>query len=423
MTKLEAKTAELRAKSDRAHQLLAKKTADGAYDITPEERDEVQRLNAEMKALGQEVEQLRNDAKMAEQAEGYRKSLDTPFNPAGHPAREGSPGEGYGSREAKTLGDIFIASAAYKGLFSGGDLSPRNYKGVLDTGGTKASVEDYAFKTVFSTSAGWDPFVTRLPGFVASAQQMPRVVDVVPVGQTTQHSIKYMLETTYTNAAAETAEGSSYPESALALTEELVPIRKIAAFLPVTDEQLQDEPQVRDYLNNRLDLQLRQRLDSQLVAGNGSSPNLTGFTNVAGIQTTSAAGVPTPDAIYQAITDIRTGAYTEASAVLMHPSDWQSLRTLRASTGQYLWGDPSITGVDRIWGLPIVTTTYVTQGTAIVGDFANYSQLFYRKGIDFLVSNSHSDFFARGQLAIRADLRCALVVTRPAAICTVTNLH
>jgi HK97 family phage major capsid protein len=86
-----------------------------------------------------------------------------------------------------------------------------------------------------------------------------------------------MEETTFTNSAAETAEGGTYPESALALTERSTPVQKITTFIPVTDEQLEDVPQIQGYLNNRLPFMVRQRLDLQILTGNGTTPNLRGL--------------------------------------------------------------------------------------------------------------------------------------------------
>jgi len=38
------------------------------------------------------------------------------------------------------------------------------------------------------------------------------------------------------------------------------------------------------------------------------------------------------------------------------------------------------------------------------------------------VTNSHASFFIQGQLAIRADFRCAFITYRPKAFATVTGL-
>src|SRR5690606_34843391 len=111
---------------------------------------------------------------------------------------------------------------------------------------------DVELKTLMETSAGFEPESTRTGRIVEFATRPIQVTDLIPQTTTSQSSVKYMEETTFTNAAAETAEGSAYPEAALQYTERVSIVRKIPVFLPVTDEQLEDEPQVRGLVDNRL---------------------------------------------------------------------------------------------------------------------------------------------------------------------------
>ena len=87
-----------------------------------------------------------------------------------------------------------------------------------------------------------------------------------------------------------------------------------------------------------------------------------------------------------------------------------------------LWGHPSMPGPFTIWGVPVVETTAVTATKAIAGDYANFSALYTRRGITLAVSDSHSHYFTMGMLAIRADMRVAMVHFRPKAFGEVTGL-
>jgi HK97 family phage major capsid protein len=310
--------------------------------------------------------------------------------------------------EGKTIGQLFAESDAYqkKGSNAIGPVSalPVNVK------------------TLMTTTAGWAPQTTRTGRVVELATRPIQVIDLIPSGRTDQQAVVYMEETTFTNSAAETAEAGTYPESALALTQRSSPVQKVATFLPVTDEQLEDVAGIQSYVDSRLQFMLRQRLDGQIIVGNGTPPNLKGILNVSGIQTQALGIDPQPDAVYKAMTLVRVTGRAIPNGMLIHPTDWQSVKLLRTADGVYIWGNPSDMTPDRIWGLNVALTDAITLHTAVIGDFANFSQLVMRRDVEVQVSNSHSTFFIEGKQAIRADMRCALVFYRPAAFCTITGL-
>ena len=279
----------------------------------------------------------------------------------------------------------------------------------------------FDLKALFSTTAGLAPDVVRGPRIVLDEQRPVQVIDFIPTRSTNQTSITYMEETTFTNAAAETAEGGAKPEAALALTERTSPVRKIAVWIPVTDEQLEDVEGVKEYLDNRLGFMVRQRLDQQIVSGSGVAPNLTGLLNVAGIQTQAKGTDPTPDAIYKAMTKVEVTGQAVPNLAIFHPNDWQDVRLLRTADGVYIWGNPSEAGPERIWGLRVAKVQAATENTAVVLD-TSFTEFAVKKGMTVETSNSHSTFFTENKQAVRAEMRGAFTVYRPTAVCTVTGV-
>lgn len=278
-----------------------------------------------------------------------------------------------------------------------------------------------SLKTLMDTTS-WVPETLRTGKFVDKAARPIQVTDLIPSGATGQSAIVYMEETTLTENAAETAEAGTYGENAYAMTERSETVRKIAAFLPVTDEQLEDVPQVRGYINNRLPLSLRRRLDGQIINGSGVAPNLTGILNKAGIQThlrTSVAGDKPVDALHRAMRKIRVTGRAFPNGIIIHPEDFEDIRLMKTNDGAYVWGHPSEAGPDRIWGLPIAQSDILTAKTAIVADFM-FSELAERRGIVVKISDSHGTFFIEGKQAIRADMRVAFPIYRAAAFANVT---
>jgi HK97 family phage major capsid protein len=361
--------------------------------------ERIRALNDEMEALAEEARPLE-----AEYAEVERAAAKADkYGRQGHPLPEEK--DGAGREEIKSVGELFVeegVGTTRKGqAVTFGDIDP--------------------MATLFKTTEGWTPETTRTGRVVDKETRPIQVTDVIPAGTTSQQAVVYMKEVTFTNAAKETDEAAEYAEGALKLEEAESPVRKIAVWLPITDEQIEDVAQVQGYVNRRLPFMVRQRLDGQIVTGDGEAPNLEGFAEAAG-QTQAKSEDSAPDAIFKAATKVEVTGRAMPGPVLIHPNDWQEIRLETTEDGIYLWGSPSQVGPETIFGHSIVKSDALTEGTAIIGDFAGYSELAYRRGLELKVSDSHSDFFIKGKQAIRADVRVALVIYRPNAFCKVTGL-
>lgn len=365
--------------------------------------EKIKAINAEltdMKLDLSEFQALAKSRQLADEAAGY--------DPAGtlHPEQPGAKGQ-------KSFGEMFMA---HKGLvmMDNGKARPVKNSPVLLDIDLKANF--------FISNPGWVPEAIRTPVVTTYPTRPLAVVERLPSLPTTQTVVRYMKETTFTNNAAEASEGNAVGEAALVLTETSDEVEKVGVFIPVSEEQLEDVPAAQGYLNTRLVFMVLQRLDSQVLEGNGATPNLLGTLNLAALQSQALGSDPVPDAIYKAFDLVRTVGFAEPSHLFINPSDWQPVRLLRTADGIYIFGSPTEPGPDRIWGVPVVQTTAVTANTALTGDYNTHSCLYIRRGIEVEMSNGYSDYFVKGKFAVKATIRCAMVHYRIPAFAKITGI-
>lgn len=331
-----------------------------------------------------------------------------------------SGGSGSEGRQVKThdprdmsgqkLGDIVVKSREYL------------YKG---SGKPKFSVDirDVDVKTLITTSAGYAPANNRGNMVVDFATRPLTVADLIPSDPTSESLIKWMEQTTRTIAADTVSEGGEKQQSTFVWIERNSPVVKIAHWVAVTEEQVDDVPGFQGLINRDLINGLREVEEDQILTGNGTPPDMDGFLHKTGVQTTAkGAGEDAQDAIYRAFTLVRYTGRAEPSATVMHPNDWEPIRLLRTTDGVYIFGNPSEGDVERLWGKPVIVTTAITENTSLVGAFSSYAHISRKMGIRVDVSDSHEDFFILNQLAVRAEMRESLEIRRPAAFCKVTSV-
>ncbi len=255
---------------------------------------------------------------------------------------------------------------------------------------------------------------------VSFAVDETTVGDLMLPGTTDSNVVSYYEETTFTNAAATVAEGAAKPEAALDFTERTETVRKIATWIPATSEFLQDNAGLRSYLEGRMRFMVEREEENQLLNGDGTAPNISGILDRA-IQT--IASTNDLDAIYQGMTEVRVDGLAEPTAVVIHPLSWQNLRLAKNADDIYYGPGPfnPDTG-ERIWGLPVRVTPLIAEGTALVGAFRPFAQIFRKGGIRVVASTEHASYFVENKVAILAEERLTLAVYRPAAFCSVTGL-
>lgn len=412
-------TVELRGRLSKVRKDLAvaleeAKIDGGGYDFSratslggadaDDNREKFQALDREGNDLGAELEE-----RSGYDAAGERHTPATPIRP-----QHAADGGGRKDVEQKlSPGQAFVQSDGYKRFdpTQGGQHAGVGIDGL--------SFQAATFDTAGSTLTEYD----RQPGIVLVGTQRLTVAQLFAQGQTSENTIRYPQEDTFTNAATAVLEGGTKPEASWDTSEVDAPVRKIAVTSKVTDEFFADFPAMASYIDNRMRFMVVLTEETQLLTGSGTAPNLRGVLNVVGIQTQAKGADNGPDAIMKGTVKVQVnGLYGDPDGIVMHPTDWQNIRLLKDANGNYIFGPPGMQVETRIWGYPVVVTVSMTLGTALVGMFKLGGQVFYREGMRVESTNSNEDDFKKNLIAIRAEQREAFAVYRPKAFCTVTGL-
>ena len=393
-------------------------------EFTADDKEKWAQMNTDAKSLADEI---RDEQIFTKQKAENEKLISEGAEVKALPIHEEK------AQPIETLGQQISNSRAFKEYMENGQLnisSEIKYNPILES------------KTLVDEGSAYPPAVTRSDLLIPTALRNPNaVIDLFSVIPTTQYQYKYLEETTFTNNAAEVAEGGAFGESALAFTEKTENIRKFGVSIPVTEELLADVASVNGYLDSRLRTMLQLRLDDVLIGGSGVAPIIKGILNVSGINTFNfssyAGNLGRIGQLYQAITEIRKDAFLEPDAILMHPSDWNDVVTavtadFAGTSGQgYAGKDPLFVGAGMfgqgvtpsIWGVRVVPTTVMTAGTVLVGVFGGglAAHIVSREGMEVAMSDSHDDFFTKDKVMMKASMRLGFPVYRPAAFCSITN--
>lgn len=285
--------------------------------------------------------------------------------------------------------------------------------------------------------------------YVPYIQPLLTVRDLVINATTEGDLIEYTRAVAHANVAAETAEATTAADPAISgaspgpyvvaaasgvksegdftWVKVTTTVNPIAEGVPISRRAMMNGGQIASIIDDQLRYDLAQRLNSQMVAGNGTDPNIRGIRNTSGVlvQAFSNNIIESLRKGKTKVSDPTTGSGKIPTAAVLNPSDMEKLDLFRvggsvATDGPFLlnpYGDRP----QRIWGMTLVEEPGMTASKAVVGYFRD-AILWDRQIATVEVFDQHKDFAARNLLYLLAEWWGAFGVLQPKSFVDVSTV-
>ena len=238
----------------------------------------------------------------------------------------------------------------------------------------------------------------------------------IPVSESNnQGVIKYWDwdSATTVRAAAALAEGGTFPASTAKFVEYTLPLQKIGDTLPVSEEFFEDEDMFAAELNMFLDTNVSIKVDTDLITGNGTAPNIKGLNSSVDAYTPVASGI-TDASIYdllikvsESITTTGGSKYTPDFA-LMNISDINKMRLKKDANFNYVMPPFVTRDGAQVDNMVVLECNAVTANTCVVGD-RRYARIYEKGGVTASKGYSGTQF-VEDMMTLKIRKRLAFLV-------------
>lgn len=311
--------------------------------------------------------------------------------------------------EAKSFIDLVKNDDAYKSL----QAKSVSLADIEVTKSDMASMKEMKVTSAGIVAPNYDPVIQ--PGI----RQELRIRDLLTTVPVSGQNYTYFKENLHTRGAAPVAEGGLKPTSNVAFTTQTDRVKKIAVWMPVTDEALDDVPQLMAYLQELLRYDLKLEEERQILKGDGTGENLNGLMTQATVYNAglTKAGDTAIDLVRRAIYQVRKQSMLSADGIVMTELDWMNIELQKDGENRYLFANLQGLVTPVLWGRPVVTSDSVDEGDAdtggefLVANFARSSVLFDRMSFLFKMGLIN-DQFIKNERALLVEERLGLGVRR-----------
>jgi HK97 family phage major capsid protein len=251
----------------------------------------------------------------------------------------------------------------------------------------------------------WDP------SFALVARRNPFLRQIVNVRPVSSQYVAWAEQANRDGGAGATAEGAAKTQADFDMVEANKKVEKITSYTKVSKEALADLGFLQSEINGDLMSLVNLKLDTDLLSGNGTTPNLKGILEYA-----TAFSAPTGtgnavdnantfDALRAAILQVEL-AYHQPNYIIMHPTDVALADMIKVGAGanEYINAPFGAQFSFRsFYGIPIIANAGMTRGDFLVGDFSK-SNLGIREDVNISVGYDADDF-TKNLVTILAEMR------------------
>ena len=278
--------------------------------------------------------------------------------------------------------------------------------------------------TIANSFTGVVAAETVIPQFKFDPARATHIRSLIPLGSTDAAVIRFPKETAYDDGADVAAGGTAVGQSDFDISAVSVNVEKLGTFMRITEEMLNDTPQLSAYLAARVPSKVLSKEDQQLLNGTGASNQLEGFFT-SGNSAAFAAGdfadaveaANEYDVLVAAMNQLNLNEYN-ASTILLNPTDLHKIVLLKSSANEYLRQQIYSGLQPTIMGIPVTVNTAVTAGDFLVGDLGVASQLWIRDNLAVEFSREDSTNFRDYFVTVRVQERLAHSIYQPNAVIT-----
>jgi HK97 family phage major capsid protein len=218
-------------------------------------------------------------------------------------------------------------------------------------------------------------------------------------------------------AIAPVAEGALKSQFDLDLVEATVQVETIAGWMRVTRKAMNNIPGFASYLSARLPEKFQNVLDSQILYGDGTTPDIKGILT-SGNFVASNSTLDTP-LIEKLITDIgvlEDSYERNATGIVLRPIDYYNFfKNKSTGSGEYdlPMGVTFVGNQMFLFGIPVYASTAITSPDYIVGDWAMGAQLLTQEGMRIEFFEQDGTNVRENKVTVRIEGNYALPVYGP----------